>query len=64
MTKPIKEYDDNGNCIHYRDSDGYEYWREYDDNGRYIYYKDSKGFEKRNEYDENGKLVKKTVTTS
>jgi hypothetical protein len=26
MTKTIKEYDEKGNCIHYKNSEGYEYW--------------------------------------
>ena len=33
MTNEIREYDNNGNVIHYRTSDGYEVWCEYDNNG-------------------------------
>ena len=40
-----KEYDENNNVIHYKDSDGYEYWKEYDENNNVIHYKDSNGFE-------------------
>jgi len=36
MTNTIKEYDNNGNVIHYRDSSGFEEWHEYDDNGNVI----------------------------
>ena len=33
MANTIKEYDNNGNMIHYRNSRGFEEWREYDTNG-------------------------------
>ncbi len=41
---PVKEYDTNGNLIHYN-SDGYEEWKEYDTNGNLIHHKDSSGGE-------------------
>jgi YD repeat-containing protein len=53
----IREYDNNGNLIHHRTSDGYAWWREYDANGKVIHYRDSNGREKWNEYDEHGKLI-------
>ena len=34
MTNEIKEYDTNGNLIHFRDSTGFEWWSEYDANGK------------------------------
>ena len=46
-TEYWKWYDNNGNCIHYKNSDGYESWREYDTNGNLIHYKDSNGNEAR-----------------
>ncbi len=54
---PVKEYDTNGNLIHYKDSNGYEYWDEYDTNGNLIHYKDSNGYEEWKEYDTNGNLI-------
>ena len=39
---------------HYKDSNGYEWWKEYDENGNEIHYKNSDGTEKWYEYDENG----------
>ena len=47
----IKEYDEKGNLIHYRDSDGYEYWREYDKNGNEILIRNSDGYDYWSEYD-------------
>jgi len=41
----IKEYDENNNLIHYKNSYGFEYWREYDGNNNKIHFKDSDGFE-------------------
>ena len=35
------EYDANGKCIHYKDSDGDERWYEYDDKGNPIHLKNS-----------------------
>ena len=46
----IKEYDDNGNKIHYKDCYEYEELREYDDKGRLIHVKDSNGYEEFYEY--------------
>ena len=44
----------NNNLIHYKDSNGYEYWNEYDVNNNLIHCKDSNGYEEWKEYDENG----------
>ena len=57
MTNAIREYDSNGNVIHYKDSDGYEEWWEYDTNGNEIYVKTSDGDEVWREYDVNGNCV-------
>ena len=40
----IKEYDDNGNMVHSKDSGGYECWKEYNHNDIMIHSKDSNGF--------------------
>ena len=53
----ISEYDNNGNLIHYKNSNGYEYWKEYDSNGNLIHSKDSDGKEEWNEYDSNGNQI-------
>lgn len=37
------KYDDNGNLIHYRDSDNYEFWYNYDDRGNQINYQCNDG---------------------
>ena len=47
VNKPSIKYDENGNVVHYKDSNGYESWREYDTNGNLIHYKDSNGNEAR-----------------
>lgn len=36
----MMEYDDRGNLIHRKNSDGYEQWYEYDDKGNIIHFKD------------------------
>ena len=41
----IKEYDNRGNEIHFRDSDGYESWHEYDANNNMIHLRISNGKE-------------------
>lgn len=53
----VIEYDRNGNLIHYKNSNGYEYWKEYDSNGNLIHYKNSDGKEEWNEYDSNGNQI-------
>lgn len=54
----IQEKDERDNIIHYKNSDGYEYWKEYDLNNNIIHYKDSDGYEYWNEYDSNNILIK------
>ena len=49
--------DEKGNEIHYKDSNGYEYWKEYDENHNEIHYKTSDGYERWQEYDENGNEI-------
>ena len=41
----ISVFNSNGNMIHYKDSNGYEFWKEYDSNGNMIHYKNSNGYE-------------------
>ena len=53
----ISEYDNNENLIHFKDSDGYEYWKEYDSNGNEIHSKYSNGEEYWYEYDRNGNKI-------
>ncbi len=67
----IKEYDDRGNCIHYKSvkrkfyehpgQEGWEWWREYDENNNCIYtkyYSKDHGVNKRRrEFDEKNRLV-------
>ena len=53
----IKEYDNRGNEIHYRDSDGYEVWWEYDKNNNVIHYRTCDGYEVWWEYDEKGNVI-------
>ena len=53
----ISEYDSNENLIHFKDSDGYEYWKEYDSNGNSIHFKNSNSYEKWYEYNSNGNLI-------
>ena len=45
LDNSIMEYDENGNLIHYKNSNGFEEWYEYDENGNIIHIKDSDGFE-------------------
>ena len=45
MVEEISRYDDRGNLIHYKHSDGFEYWREFDENNNRNYYKNSNGCE-------------------
>jgi YD repeat-containing protein len=54
---PIEEYDANNNLIHYKDSNGLEYWQEYDSNNNLIHYKNSYGSEEWQEWDSNNNLI-------
>ena len=55
--KEIKEYDERGNLIYYKNSLGTEVWREYNENNKVIYSKDSCGFKVWTGYNENNKLI-------
>ena len=58
---PIKEYDDKGNLIRFKNSNNFKYWYEYDDRDNLVHYKDSKGYEVWNEYDEKGNIINKLI---
>ena len=53
----ITTYDENGNKIHFKSSNGYEIWSEYDEKGNCIHFKSSDGYEIWSEYDENGNMI-------
>ena len=53
----ISEYDNNGNLIHSKDSNGSEGWYKYDSNGNLIHSQNSHGLEKWYEYDSNGNQI-------
>ena len=53
----ITEYDNKGNEIHSKNSDGFEEWYEYDSSGNKIHYKDTYGVEKWYEYDSKGNEI-------
>ena len=57
----VINYDERGNEIHRKFSDGYEWWSEYDERGNEVHRKYSYGREEWHEieYDENG--IKRTV---
>ncbi len=59
MSKIIKEYDDKGNVIYYKNIiSNYEYWREYDEKHNVIYHKSWNSNNKFwHEYDGNNKLI-------
>jgi len=60
-TKEMKKqdlwYDERGNVIHIKYSDGFEEWYEYDEKGNIIHYKNSYGSEEWYEYDEKGNRI-------
>ena len=49
-----KTYDESGNTLTYKTSNGFSYERTYDENGNKLTYKDSDGFSYEKTYDENG----------
>ena len=57
MHYPHTTKDNKGNVIHYKDSNGYEYWKDYDSNNNRIHYKDSKGVECWFKYDSNNNVI-------
>lgn len=50
-------YDENGNVLTYKDSNGYSYEYAYDKNGKALTYKNSNGYSEEYTYDENGKVL-------
>ena len=57
INRNLREYDSNGNEIHFKTSTGFESWREYDSNGKEIHYKTSNGCEEW--YDSKGNSITK-----
>lgn len=51
------EYDENGNDIHFKNTNDYEDWTEYDDNNKMIHYTCNYGLEEWCKYDDNGRLI-------
>lgn len=52
-TKVWTEYDDNDNVIHYKNNEGFEFWKEFEgDNPFEVHYKDIKGEEYWVEYND------------
>ena len=47
MTEEIVEYDEQGNLIHYRSSNGLEMWFEHNEQGNLIHYRTSEGVDER-----------------
>ena len=56
MSKEIKEFDERGNLIHYKNSNGLESWTEYDENNNEIHYKNSYGIEYWCKWENNNKI--------
>ena len=52
-----REYDKQGNEIHFKDSKGYERWSEYDKQGNEVHYKNSDGYEQWRKYDKQGNEI-------
>jgi len=53
----IKTYDDNGNELTYKNSDGFNWTKTYDDKGNILTYKNSNGFNWTRTYDDNGNAL-------
>jgi len=53
----LTEYDDHGNIIHIKNSNGHEKW--YDSNGHLIHVRYSNGHEEWWDHDDHGKLIHK-----
>ena len=51
------EFDENGNLIHSKNSNGFEKWNTFDEKNNLIHFKNSNGFEYWNTFDENGNLI-------
>jgi len=54
-----KEYDKNNNLIHYKNSNGLEFWQEYDENNNLIHSKNTYGSDSESwwEYDKDNNLI-------
>lgn len=52
-----REWDENNNLIHFKNSEGLEYWKEYDEDGNVIHYKDESGYEYYDKYDNKHNLI-------
>jgi len=50
-----RDYDTNGNLIHYANSEGFKYWKEYNENNICIHYKNSHNLEEW--YNARGELI-------
>jgi len=55
--KTIKDYDEKGNVIHFKNSNGYEYWKDYDEKGNVIHFKNSAGYECSSKYNDKGNEI-------
>ncbi len=53
MVEEIKKYDNRGNIIYHKFSNGLEFWYGYDENNNHIYFKSSNGYEYWYKYDKN-----------
>ena len=54
-----RNFDSKGNCIFYRDKNGFSYEKTYDEKGNLLTYKNSNGRSYEKTYDENGKLLRR-----
>ena len=54
---PHTTRDSKGNIIHFKNSNGFEFWREFDERDNKIHYKSSDGFEYWKEYDESNNEI-------
>ena len=50
-----RDYDSEGNLIHFKNSNGWEFWTDYDSEGNRIHFKNSDGLEYW--YDSNGNRI-------
>ena len=51
------KFDERGNIIYYKTSNGFEVWRKFDKNNNMIYYKDSDGTECWRKFDERNNCI-------
>jgi len=57
LCNEIVKYDPNNNLIHYKSSNGFEYWKRFDQNNNLIHYKDEHESEYWQDYDQNNNLI-------